>query len=440
VRNVAVSAPALYEALSRVVGTAHVLTDAGALAAAAVDGATPRWVARPRSVEEVSGVLALASAERLAVTPRGSGSSVGMGRPPRSLDLVLDLSRLTAIVDYVPEDMVASVEAGLTFDALSARLEPRRQRLALDVIGGGARTIGGVLATGASGPLRYRYGTGRDLLLGVRFVQADGTVTWGGSRVVKSVTGYDVPKLLVGSLGTLGVIVGATLRLHPMPIATGSWLCSFDSAAAADRFLAELLASSLEPERLVLQNAAARRRCGRAGAGLAVLVSVGSAEEAVESQGAALGAMASRHGGAFEAMPESAWSGLAPALDAPVVLALAGEVRRIVAWLGRAEALAARAGLELSAVGQAGNGVLHLALAGPRSARESIAQGLLAPLRQELAGEGGGVVVERAPAPLKAGLDVWGPIAPELQAIFERIKREFDPHGILNPGRFVGGL
>src|SRR5262249_52301723 len=162
---------------------------------------------------------------------------------------------------------------------------------------------------------------GRDLLLGVRFVQADGTVTWGGSRVVKSVTGYDVPKLLVGSLGTLGVIVGATLRLHPMPIATGSWLCSFDSAAAADRFLALLLAeplgSSAEPERPGRQNAAARRRCGRAGAGLAALVSVGSVEEAVESQGAALGAMASRHGGAFEAMPESAWPGLAPALDAP---------------------------------------------------------------------------------------------------------------------------
>ena len=105
-----------------------------------------------------------------------------------------------------------------------------------------------------------------------------------------------------------------------------------------------------------------------------------------------------------------------------------------------AEALAARAGLELSAVGQAGNGVLHLALGGPLPSGETITEGLLVPLRQELAGEGGGVTVERAPSPLKAHLDVWGPIAPEVLAIFERIKREFDPLGILNPGRFVGEL
>jgi glycolate oxidase FAD binding subunit len=96
--------------------------------------------------------------------------------------------------------------------------------LALDPIGGASRTIGGILAENASGPLQFRYGTGRDVLLGVRFVLADGTITWGGSKVVKSVTGYDVPKLLVGSLGTLGIIVEATLRLHPIPAARGSAL------------------------------------------------------------------------------------------------------------------------------------------------------------------------------------------------------------------------
>src|SRR5262249_57270546 len=222
---------------------------------------------------------------------------------------------------------------------------------------------------------RYGAGPGRALLGGGGFGQAEGTVTWGGSGVVKSVTAYDVPRLLVGSLGTLGVIVGATLRLHPVPIATGSWIGSFEAPAGADGFLAELLASSLEPERLVLQTAAARRRCGRAGPGIAVLLSIGSAPEAVESQGAALAAMAGRHGGAFDALPASAWSELAPALDSPVVLTLCGEVRRIVQWLGRAEALAARAGLELSAVGQAGNGVLHLALGGPLPSGETIAEG-----------------------------------------------------------------
>src|SRR6266508_6936540 len=105
--------------------------------------------------------------------------------------------------------------------------------LALDPYSGASRTVGGVLACGATGQRRFRYGTGRDLLLGARFVQADGTVTWGGSKVVKSVTGYDVPKLLTGSLGTLGVIVEASLRLHPVPPDSGTWLLSFDAVERA---------------------------------------------------------------------------------------------------------------------------------------------------------------------------------------------------------------
>ena len=168
-------------------------------------------------------MIALAAAEGLAVAARGSGSALDLGAPPARLDLVLDLSRLTGILEYVPADMVATAQAGVTLDALSRELGKHGQMLALDPYGGGSRTVGGVIATNASGQRRFRYGTGRDLLLGARFVQADGTATWGGSKVVKSVTGYDVPKLLVGSLGTLGVLVEATLRLHPMPLDKSCW-------------------------------------------------------------------------------------------------------------------------------------------------------------------------------------------------------------------------
>ncbi len=301
------------------------------------------------------------------------------------------------------------------------------------------RTIGGVLATNASGPLRFRYGTARDLLLGLRFVQADGTITWGGSRVVKSVTGYDVPKLLVGSLGTLGVIVGATLRLHPTPAATGSWLSSFASADAAQSFLAALLSSSLEPDRLAVVNESAGRYCGWACQGAAVLASVGSVEEAVAAQGAALADLALREGGRIEPVSISAWAGLVAALDAPVVLKLACEIRRVMAWLTRAEDLAARAGLSAACVGQAGNGVLHLAVRGATSGK-ALGQSLVAPLREALGEEGGSVVVERAPEALKVDLDVWGPISQDSLAIMARLKSEFDPLGVLNPGRFVGGL
>jgi glycolate oxidase FAD binding subunit len=126
-------------------------------------------------------------------------------------------------------------------------------------------------------------------------------------------------------------------------------------------------------------------------------------------------------------------------LDAPVVLKLAGEPRRIIAWLDRAESLAGAAAIEIAAVGQAGNGVLHLALHGVTPGPQ-LADALVHPLRAELAGEGGSVVVERATAAVKAHVDVWGPVEPDALAIMGRLKREFDPEGVLNPGRFVGGL
>jgi glycolate oxidase FAD binding subunit len=435
----AVSAPALREALVEVVGREDVLVDGRQLEAAAVDGVVPRWIVRAHTEHDVSRLLALATSERLAVAPRGSGSSRGLGSPPRRLDLVLDLSRLDALTEYVAEDMVASVEAGMTLGALGARLSPARQRLALDPYGGEARTIGGVLACNASGPLRFRYGAGRDLLLGVRFVQADGTITWGGSKVVKSVTGYDVPKLLVGSLGTLGVIVGATLRLYPLPPSTASWLCAFEASPAAQDFLATLLASPLEPERVSVLNARAGFECGVPSAGPAMLVSIASDEEAVAAQGEALAGQVRRAGGRVESLGAAAWMRLHAPLDAPVVLKLAGEPRRIIAWLDRAESLARGGAIELAAVGQAGNGVLHLALHGVTSGAQ-LGDSLVHPLREKLAGEGGSVVVERAPAAVKAHVDVWGPMETDALAIMGRLKREFDPEGVLNAGRFVGGL
>ena len=434
-----VSSPALEGALADAVGREHLLSGAALLARYAVDGLVPRWVVRANSLEGVSRLLRLARGEGLAVAPRGSGSSLALGNPPRRLDVVLDLTGLSALTDYVPEDMVASVEAGLPLATLAGWFAERGQMLALDPIGGASRSIGGILAANASGPLRARYGTGRDLLLGVRFVQADGTITWGGARVVKSVTGYDVPKLMVGALGTLGVIVGATLRLHPIPPASGSWLITLPTREAAESFLAGLGDSTLEPDRVTFLNARARQVGGHPGQELAVLVSVGSVEEAVRSQGAALARLAGAHGGEVQSLSSAVWGTLGEALRDPVMLKLNCEPARLVFWLAELERLVSRLGLLASVVGQAANGSLQSALDGPVSGA-ALQADLLRPLREGLGPEGGNLVVERAPAGLKADLDVWGPISVESLAIMSRLKREFDPDGILNPGRFVGGL
>lgn len=435
----AVSAPALGDAFAAIVGGEHLTTAPSQLAAAAVEGVTPRWLARPGSLDEVSRVMALAAAEGLAVAPRGSGSALDLGAPPLRLDAVLDLSRLTGILEYVPADMVATVQAGVTLDALGRELGKHGQMLALDPYGGASRTVGGVLATNASGQRRFRYGTGRDLLLGARFVQADGTVTQGGSKVVKSVTGYDIPKLLTGSLGTLGVIVEATLRLHPVQPASGSWLFSFTSREAAGALAAGVLASSLEPERLAWLNAGALDRLGSEKTEAAVAVSVATVADAVASQGALLGSMAARLGARVSALDEGFWTRVGGALASPIVVKLASEIRRLPFWAGEIERVAFPHGLTVSLVGETGNGILRAALGGSVSP-DTWAREVAAPLREALAVEGGSLVVERAPLDLKRAADVWGPLPETALAVMKRLKAEFDPRRVLNPGRFVGGL
>ena len=435
----AVSTPALHDALAELVGADHVLRDPVARARYAVDGLVPGVVVRPGGAEEVSRVLALCSSERLALVARGAGTSQGLGNPPRRLDLVLEVGRLAAVREYVPEDMVATVETGLTLAGLAAHLAPHRQMLALDPPGGDARSVGGVLATHASGALRFRYGTGRDLLLGARFVQADGTLTWGGAKVVKSVTGYDVPKLLVGSLGTLAILVEATLRLHPMPPATRSWQVGLPSYAGARTFLAALLDSPLQPDRVALLDAAGLRRAGLTPDPIALLLSIGSVAEAVEQQGQALEALASGHGGRTEGIADAAWSALGAAVDAPIRLRLAGEPRRLLDWVAEGHAAAGRLGVESALLAQPGHGVIQMAVWGSPEPRRVGAE-LVRPLRAAVEAEGGSLVLERAPAELKIDCDAWGAISPEILTIMKRIKTEFDPQDCLSPGRFVGGL
>src|SRR5499427_3563586 len=385
--------------LAAIVGREHVAGAGAERSAAAVDGILPRWRVRPGAVDEVSRILALASSEGLAVAPRGSGSALDLGMPPARVDVALDLSRLAGIMEYVPADMVATVQAGVRLDVLARELGKHGQMLPLDPYGGASRTVGGVLAAGASGPRRFRYGTGRDLLLGARFVQVDGTVTWAGAKVVKSVTGYEIPKLLVGSLGTLGVIVEATLWLH----------------------------------------AAALARVGQEPSEAAVAISVASVAEAVASQGGALDALARSSGGRVVALDEEFWPGMNAILDAPIGVKLAGEIRRLSFWAGELQKLCAHHGLTAAVVGEAGNGVLRAGVTGSVLSQDW-AREVVSPLRDGLAPEGGSLVVERAPVELKHAADVWGPVPEPALAVMKRLKAEFDPRGILNRGRFVGGL
>src|SRR5262249_55811237 len=192
--------------------------------------------------------------------PTGRGTRLGWGGPPRVLDLVLSLRRLDRIVAHEPADLTIAVEAGVTLGAIAAHVSPHRQLLTLDPPPAARSTVRGVTAPAASGPYRARYGTIRDLLLGVTVARADGTLVKGGGRVVKNVTGYDVPKLHVGALGTLGVIVAAHLRLHARPAEEASWLFGFGSPEAALEAALGIMDAPVVVSRLQLPRAAAPAR------------------------------------------------------------------------------------------------------------------------------------------------------------------------------------
>jgi glycolate dehydrogenase FAD-binding subunit len=437
-----VAARSIGEAFVAVAGRERVRDDAQALDAATVDGLRPRWVVRPASLEQLSRILALASDGRLAVVPRGSGSSLELGHPPQRLDLVLDLAGLDQAIEYNPDDLTITVQAGISAGALAARLAPHRQWLPLDPPGGAARTVGGIVATNASGPRRVRYGTSRDLLLGVRFVQADGVVTWGGSKVVKSVSGYDVPKLMVGALGTLGVLAELTLRLHPLPDAERSWLALFENARAAQALAERVVDSALQASRLELFNARALQLVSAESAGAGVAVSIGSVDEAVREQGERLTALARSSAGRILPLPEGFWRAAESAMVPPesaTVLHVAALADRLAGTIGAVEdafgVVAPAADVRLS--GCAALGTLRVVVGGATAPETAAVTARIRALVDEV---GGSVVVARGSVELRRAVDPWGPVEPQALALMRALRDEFDPGRVLNPGRYVGGL
>jgi glycolate oxidase FAD binding subunit len=437
-----IAARSIGEAFVTIAGRDRVRDDADTLAAAEIDGRRPRWVIRPESLDQLGRVLALAADGGLAVAPRGAGSSLELGNPPARVDLVVDLTGLDQVVEYNPDDLTITVQAGITAGALAAVLAPHRQWLTLDPPGSATRTVGGIAATAASGPLRARYGTARDLLLGVRFVQADGVLTWGGSKVVKSVSGYDVPKLMVGALGTLGILGELTLRLHPLPETERTWLIVFDSARAAQALVERILDSTLQPSRLEMFNEQALRRVSAEPPGVGVAVSIGSVAEAVREQGERLTEMARSSERRIVPMSDGFWDRTSIAMRAQpgaTVLHVSSLADRLAGTVGAIEEAfgVASPGAEVCLTGCAPLGTLRATVIGAGVAETAAVTRRIRALVAEV---GGGVVIARGALELRQAVDPWGPIEPGVFALMRALRDEFDRNRVLNPGRYVGGL
>jgi glycolate oxidase FAD binding subunit len=377
------------------------------------------------------------------------------GAPPRDGALVVGLRRLGKVLEHEPGDLTATAEAGITLAALQAALGERGQWLPLDPPAPDEATLGGVLAANAAGPRRLGYGTARDLVIGIRVVGPDGQLVRAGGKVVKNVAGYDLAKLYIGSLGTLGIIVDATLKLRPRPEAEGACWAVFPALpAAADAALA-LAGSELTPVAAALLDPDAARACGRhAGvppaAGPAVVVAFDGLPSAVAAARAEARARLAAAGAAsVQALDPAA---TARALDAvrearrlvasPLAVATAGVLPAdLGAYLDAADAAARAAGLRLAAVAHAGHGLVTLMLTAPGAETPPAAAtaAALARCRDAARTRGGHLAIEWAPLGVREACPVWDPPGPAV-ALMRGLKARLDPQGLLNPGRFVGGI
>jgi glycolate oxidase FAD binding subunit len=401
----------------------------------AVAGQPARFVATPASTQETAALLRAAAGLHLSVVPRGSGSRIGWAPRPRACDLIVETRRLDQVIEHAAGDLVVTVQPGVLLDELQGKLAAEGQRLALDPSGGG--TIGGILATGVAGPLRFRFGAPRDLLIGITVVIADGTIAKAGGKVVKNVAGYDLGKLYAGSYGTLGLITQATFRLHPAPAAAATVTIDCQGPGEAEFAARTIAGSPLAPSAVEFD-------WPSADAAITVTALLEGDEQSVAERAERMVGLV--QGGIAES--RSAQTKRADRdLGGP-----ASTLLRVAVWPGQvARALdairtaASEHGLDPAISGSAA-GVLDVSLV-----QESLAAdvaGFVTALRAglgELASALPGMppsvasaVVLDAPAAVREAVDMWGPV-PSLD-LMRAVKDQFDPDHRMAPGRFAGGI
>lgn len=454
--------------LAEIAGAANVTEDRALLAGYAAGGAMPQAVVRPASSEEVAEIVKLAAAERLAIVACGARTKLGMGLPPRRYDIALDMTRMDRVIAYDPGDLTLSVEAGIPFCQVQTRLAGHGQFLPLAPPWMRRATAGGTIAAGVDGPLRQLYGTARDFVLGMEFVTGEGVVAKSGGRVVKNVTGYDLHKLMIGAMGTLGTITKINFRTFPAPLGARAFVAAFASAEKALDLRRRIAQSALRTLMVELLSPAAAEilSSARSDAGtesrqfpanafragcwsLAVGFAGNDAtlrryERELQEAAAKAGAMGvmlldpSEAAGGFSRHRE--WIPIVlESFPSAAILKMGVPPARMGNVLAASEMAAEEQGLRWAAIAR-GVGVIYLALAADaKSENEQKVARATRQIQEASIAAGGHATVPWRPAEWKAPVDVWGgePAAAEQM---RKLKGVFDPHGILSPGRFAAGV
>ncbi len=404
------------------------------------DGRVANASFQPADVEALCGLVREQVSLGLAIYPQGGKTSLDFGGTPGRPGVALGTTGLNRLIDYPFADMTITIEAGMTLGALRAILERQQQRLLVDAPVPDQATLGGIYATNASGPRRFGAGRPRDQIIGVSFVTSEGVVVKGGGRVVKNVAGYDFPKLLTGSLGTLGIITQLTLKVRPIPEKSAiAWVC-FRNLQAVSEALDRLNASETRPMAVEFFNAPAARSLAAA---QGLPTSEANLVIGYEESAGAVAWQLDRLTGELksaaltivrEDQTAALWAGLTE-FQARSIGPLS-----FVANLRPSSVVSFVAGLDpsvWSVQAHAGNGIVRAHALGDWTLEPAIEQ--IEKLRRTASADGGNLILFRCPTEWKERLRVWGEPRADW-SISERVKAALDPHHAMNPGRFVGTI
>ena len=440
----------MHDEIKGIVGESSILPEEQ-VAAYTFDGYVPKAVVLPASVQEMQDVLQFAVKQGVSVMPAGAGTKLGIGNLPEKVDVVLATTSLNSVVEYEPADLTVTVEAGIRLGDLQTELAKHRQYLALNPPYADRCTIGGIVATNASGSFRLRHGTARNQVLGLRVVRADGTVVKSGGKVVKNVAGYDLNKLYIGAFGTLGIITEVTLKLSPIPVRQAILTADFQNVQeAADTGLSIVGSQTLPMFVNLFVNSDPARGGTEAPTDenkTLLVVGFGGDPETVAwqltqcqgimEQNGAIGVTIAEgeslqhlHGAVQEFSEDNK--------NTEIIVAKLNLKRTDVAEFA-AQIVEANWACDVQMMALLGSGVLYVTLPVTSDTDYQSLANALTQLRQTAMSRQGNLIIEVAPPELKRHIDVWGSVEGTL-SLMKQIKAKFDPAGLLNPGRFVSSI
>ena len=372
----------------------------------------------PANTQQISEVLRYANENHLTVSPVGGGTKQSWGNSTKT-NIRLELTRLNRVVEHPWQDLTCTVQAGCTWQHLQESLKQHGQFVALDPLWPERATVGGILATNDSGALRHRYGSLRDLVIGMTLVLADGTIARSGGKVVKNVAGYDLCKLLTGSLGTLAIITEATFRLHPLPQHTQTFTVSAPQAQQLAPLMQSIRASHLLTQALQLRGDSY---------GFHLDIQLNAHPEAHQDN--ILAQTVQSFGLRVQNSTDEVWSARQLLfINGATVLKTSISPDEICVYADHVEWASAQ--VEVESVHQAfGIGFVQL------NGQPSAVHELIKVMHRQSPHNGVKVTLLSTPNP---EMDRRGALSNAF-ALMQAIKHQFDPNRTLNPGRFLGGI